>query len=87
MKKLSEVRQIMAEKGWEMTPAEVQSALKHIAKASRRLKRLDPFEGMVLYEKQAVRQALAEQGEEITMDELEEKIELIQKIKNIPFEE
>lgn len=87
MKKLSEVRRIMAEKGWEYTPAELHVIIKDLAKFSRRLKRLDPFEGMVPYEKQAVRQALAEKGEELTMDELEQRIELINNIKNISFEE
>jgi hypothetical protein len=85
MKTTLEVRQHMAEIGYEFTPKQISWVVSKLAKLNRRLRRGPELEYMSLEDKQDLLMQLAEQGQEVTMDELESYIELAVKVRELEF--
>ena len=83
MKTIPEIRQHMAEIGYEFTPKEVAWVVKKLKKLNRRLRKSPELDYLSLEEKQDLLRQLAEQGQEVTMHELEDYIEIACKVRNL----
>jgi len=85
MRSIPEIRQDMAEAGYEFTPKECGWIVNKLKKLNRRLRRGPELDFLSPEEKQDLLRQLAERGEEVTMDELESYIELAIKIRDAEF--
>lgn len=85
MKNLVDARRHLAERGIELTPKELASAVKDLKKLQRRLLKHSDFSEMTLWDKQNLCRQSANQGTEISPDELDEIIEIATKVRAMEF--
>ena len=83
MRTIPEIRQTMAEAGYEFTPKQCSWIVNKLKKLNRRLRRGPELDYLSLEEKQDLLRELAEKGQEVTMDELESYIEIACKIRDM----
>ena len=84
MKSVSDIRQRMAEAGYEFTPKQIAWVVNKIRKLHNRLsKESDSFFELPLETRQEIRQLFAEMGQEITIDEVDGYIKLADKIRKL----
>lgn len=80
---IPEIRQRMAEAGYEFTPKQCSWIVNKLTKLNRRFRKGPELDYLSHEEKQDLLRQLAEKGQELTMDELESYIEIACKIRNM----